>query len=66
MQFSAKINTIYSIKSKAAPEERVIVHAWCKKESDKVLSSYVRPETQDIPTILSVIRLAGWSAFSKV
>jgi hypothetical protein len=55
------MNTIYSIKSKAAPEERVIIDAWCKKESDKVLSSKAQP---DIPTILSVIRMAGWFTFT--
>jgi len=64
MRFSAQMNTIYSIKSKAAPEERVIVDAWCKKESDKLLSSYTEPERGDIPTILSIIRMAGWFTFT--
>ena len=64
MRFSAQMNTIYSIKSKAAPEERLSVDAWCKKESDKLLSPYAELAVRDIPTILSVIGMAGWFTFT--
>jgi len=62
-QFSAKISLIYSIKDKASPEEASIVHAWCDKEAHKVLSSYAQADVNDIPTIISIGRLAGWPAF---
>jgi len=65
-QFSAKINLIYSIKDKASPEEASIVHNWCDREVHKVLSSYAQADVTDIPTMISIGRLAGWPAFFTV
>jgi len=54
---------IYGIKDKASPEEAPIIHNWCDREAHKILSSYAQADVDDIPTIISIGRLAGWSTF---
>jgi len=65
-QFTIKVNFIYSIKDKASPEEASIVHTWCDKEAHKVLSSYAKADVNDVPSIISIGRRAGWPAFFTV
>jgi hypothetical protein len=64
--FSEKMNLIYAVLSKMSNEDKLVVRPWCKKETDKVLSSYAQPEVRDIPVILSVIRHSGWVPFDKM
>ncbi|KIM42098.1 hypothetical protein M413DRAFT_126557 [Hebeloma cylindrosporum] len=61
-----RMNLIYSLPSNATGDEIPVVRAWCRKESDKVLSAYKAADINDIPTILSIIRVAGLEAFIRV
>src|SRR5437879_6120913 len=61
-----RMNFIYSLPSSATGDEIPVVRAWCKKESDKVLSGYKAADVNDVPTILSIIRVAGLQAFTRV
>ncbi|KDR72653.1 hypothetical protein GALMADRAFT_142951 [Galerina marginata CBS 339.88] len=65
-QLSEKINFIYNLRPKASAEEKDVVLPWCNKESDKVLSSYTSASVQDIPTILTIIRVVGLNSFKKI
>ena len=60
------MNFIYSLPSSAEGDEIPVVRAWCRKESDKVLSAYKAADVSDVPTILSIIRVAGIQAFMRV
>ncbi|KIM42422.1 hypothetical protein M413DRAFT_27183 [Hebeloma cylindrosporum] len=61
-----RMNFIYSLPSRATGDEIPAVRAWCRKESDKVLSGYKAADINDIPTILAIIRVAGLQAFIRV
>lgn len=61
-----RMNFIYSLPSSAEGDEMPVVRAWCRKESDKVLSAYKAADVNDVPTILSIIRVAGIQAFTRV
>jgi len=60
------MNFIQGLRSNAAGDEIPVVRAWCKKESDKVLSGYKAANVNDVPTILAIIRMAGLQAFTRV
>ncbi|CAA7268308.1 unnamed protein product [Cyclocybe aegerita] len=66
MQLHDRINFIFNLRPQVSEEEKGVVSAWCKKESDKVLASYTTADLKDVPTIMSIIRVAGLEAFTKV
>ncbi|KAF8908585.1 hypothetical protein CPB84DRAFT_1767012 [Gymnopilus junonius] len=43
-----------------------IVIPWCQKESDKILSSYSVASVEDVPTIMTVILMAGLESFKRI
>ena len=61
-----RMNFIYSLPRNATGDETPAVRVWCRKESDKVLSAYKAADVNDVPTILSIIRMAGLQAFTRV
>ena len=61
-----RMKFIYSLPSHAEGDDIPVVRAWCRKESDKVLSAYKAADVNDVPTILSIIRVAGTQAFTRV
>lgn len=60
------MNFILLLKSEASDTEKAIVDAWCKSEFDKILASFTSANAQDIPTILTVIRVVGLSSFETL
>ncbi|KAJ3510104.1 hypothetical protein NLJ89_g4866 [Agrocybe chaxingu] len=65
-ELKERIYFIYSLPPHAQEEEKAAVAAWCKKESDKVLSSYTTPDAKDVPTLIFFIRVAGLDSLVKV
>ncbi|KAF9525403.1 hypothetical protein CPB83DRAFT_818559 [Crepidotus variabilis] len=62
-QLSTQINFLRKVRSQATPDEQELVSAWCKKETERVLSSYSSTDTAELPTIMEIILEEGLSSF---
>ncbi|KJA26964.1 hypothetical protein HYPSUDRAFT_1039386 [Hypholoma sublateritium FD-334 SS-4] len=60
-----RMQFIYSLPAQCASSELQKVRTWCRKESNKILSSYNPINMKDIPVIMSVIRTDGLEAFAR-